>query len=305
MIPSHQRGYSLVELMVALVIMGIVTGAIYKLLDNTQRISRSQAEQVALQANTRGGILIVPNELREINVPPAGAPAGSRNDIIAKSPNSITYRAMRGTGFVCQAIVAGSDQIKLSGLTWMGPRPAGGDSMFVFVENTTTSSADDRWVELRVANYASVANGCPGTPANPTPSEAILLTMVDDTIPGPGGSAVNVTVGSPVRTFEVMEMRLYVAAADGKSWLGARSVSADEEIQPVLGPLVAGDGLRLEYFDLNGAATTVDANIRSIQVRVKGVADAPMNVYGSSRFRSAPAQDTLTARVALRNAPQQ
>jgi prepilin-type N-terminal cleavage/methylation domain-containing protein len=295
MTPSHRRGYSLVELMVALVIMGIVTGAIYKLIDNTQRISRNQAEQVALQANTRGGILIVPTELREINVPPAtGAHPGSLNDIVARTANSVTYRAMRGTGFLCQPATA--TQLTLAASSWTGMRlpVAGRDGMFVFVENSNTSATDDRWVPLAITNSSTVANGCPGS----TP--AIVLTTADTL----SAVAASVTVGSPVRTFEVMQMRLYPDG--GKSWLGARSVSGGEAtIQPVLGPLVADSGMTLQYLGLNGAETTVDADIRSIQVRVKGVADAPMNEYGSSQFRSAPTLDTLTTRVALRNAPQQ
>ena len=75
-----RRGFTLVEVMIALVILGIVTGAIYRLLDANRRIAVAQAEQVMLQSNVRTGSLIVPNELRELNTV-ATAGAGAQNDI--------------------------------------------------------------------------------------------------------------------------------------------------------------------------------------------------------------------------------
>ena len=76
-----RRGFTLVEVMIALVILGIVTGAIYRLLDANRRIAVAQAEQVMLQSNVRTGSLIGPNELRELNTV-ATAGAGAQTDII-------------------------------------------------------------------------------------------------------------------------------------------------------------------------------------------------------------------------------
>ena len=63
----NHRGFSLVELLVVLMIMAIVTGGIYKLLNTTQRLSRAQAERMDLQSNVRVASIVIPNELREIN----------------------------------------------------------------------------------------------------------------------------------------------------------------------------------------------------------------------------------------------
>ena len=60
----YRRGFTLVEILVSLVVMVIVTGAIYKMLTSSQRLSRAQAERVSLQSNVRSGALIVPAELR-------------------------------------------------------------------------------------------------------------------------------------------------------------------------------------------------------------------------------------------------
>ena len=72
----NHRGFTLVELLVVLLIMVVVTGGIYKLLNSTQRLSRAQAERVDLQSNVRTASLVIPNELREINTV-VGAAAAS------------------------------------------------------------------------------------------------------------------------------------------------------------------------------------------------------------------------------------
>ena len=55
---SQRRGFTLVEVLLALVIMGVVTGALYRLLNTNQRLALAQAEQVSLQSNVRTGSLI-------------------------------------------------------------------------------------------------------------------------------------------------------------------------------------------------------------------------------------------------------
>ena len=99
---TQRRGFTLIEVLLALVIMGVVTGAIYRLLNTNQRLSLAQAEQVNLQSNVRTGSLVVPNELRELNTV-LGSLDATRNDVTVANADGITYRAMRGLGFLCQA----------------------------------------------------------------------------------------------------------------------------------------------------------------------------------------------------------
>jgi len=108
---------------------------------------------------------------------------------------------------------------------------------------------------------------------------------------------VGIPVGTPIHTYEVMELKLHVA--DGKSWLGARSISAGEAIQPVLGPLVDGNGFQLEYLDAAGAITADRTAIKSIRITIRGISDGAVNpgVEGSPTY----VQDSLVTQVALRN----
>src|ERR1044072_8074223 len=101
---NRRRGFPLPEIRVALTVMLIVSAAVYKLLVTTQRVSRDQAERVALQSNVRIGSQAVLNDLRALGSFTGGA--ADRNDILTIAPTAMSYRAMRGAGFVCETPTA-------------------------------------------------------------------------------------------------------------------------------------------------------------------------------------------------------
>ncbi len=121
---ANRRGFTLAEIMIALTIMLIVMGAVYRLMLSSQRLSRVQAERVSLQSNVRVGSLAVLNDLRELNTV-TGASA-DQNDILAIAADDITYRAMRGIGFICQAPTATA--IRISRATFSAYRDPRGES---------------------------------------------------------------------------------------------------------------------------------------------------------------------------------
>jgi hypothetical protein len=95
-------------------------------------------------------------------------------------------------------------------------------------------------------------------------------------------------------------MQLKLHEADGKSWLGARSVSAGEAIQPVLGPLADVNGFSLQYLTAAGVATANLTAIKSIRVTLRGITDGVV----SAGIAASPThvQEELVSQVALRNA---
>jgi prepilin-type N-terminal cleavage/methylation domain-containing protein len=284
---GHRRGFTLIEILVSLVVMLIVTGAIYRMLTSSQRLSRAQAERVDLQSNVRSGALIVPAELRELSTYSGGAV--DRNDVLNTTllPGDITYRAMRGIGFVCQAPTA--TEIRLARSSYSGYRDpqAIRDGIYAFIDGNPDDVSDDVWLPLAVA-AVSTASTCGG-------NQAITLTVPSTAL------LTALPVGTPVRIYEVMRLQLYTNA--GKSWLGARSVSAGETtIQPVLGPLYPGSGLKLEYLDASGTATTDYREIKSIKVTVHGVTNQNINLGDGSSGTQASVEDSLVTQVVLRNA---
>jgi prepilin-type N-terminal cleavage/methylation domain-containing protein len=284
LIMTNRRGFTLAEIMIAMTLMLIVSGAAFKLLVTTQRLSRTQAERVSLQSNVRTGSLVVLNDLRDLNTVVAGAP--DKNDILSIAASDITYRAMRGMGFICQAPAA--TQIRIARSTFFGyrdPQPTR-DSVYFFVDGNPDTQVDDTWTSVPIT-AVSTATACPGALGS-----GITLTVANTP------SLVGIPVGTPVRVFEVMELKLH--QADGKSWLGARSVSAGEAVQPVLGPLLDGNGFQLQYLDAAGAETADRTLIKSIRITVRGRSDGAVNEGVQGRLTQA--EDSLVTQVALRNA---
>jgi prepilin-type N-terminal cleavage/methylation domain-containing protein len=281
---TNRRGFTLIEVLIALVIMGIVTGALYRLLNTSQRLSLAQAEQVSLQSNVRTGSLVVPNELREINTWLGGA--ADRNDITDADADGVTYRGMRGLGFVCQAAAAGATSLSLAGSTWTGLRDpnAARDDLYLFSDgNSVDEDEDDVWVQVSVTNVVASAIACgAGKPG-------YILTVAAI----PAAAPVN----TPVRVFELMRLELYEDT--GQWWLGARSEKvAGAVLQPVLGPLT-DDGFALEYLDAAGNPTADNTAIKSVRLTVRGLTDGAVRAGGSGAMGHP--EEALTTQVLLRN----
>jgi prepilin-type N-terminal cleavage/methylation domain-containing protein len=280
----NRRGFTLIEIMISLVIMTVVMGAVYKLILSSQRLSRSQAERVSLQSNVRIGSLAVLSDLRELNTVVGGSAA--ENDILAIAPTSITYRGTRGTGYICDAPTA--TQIRVSRSSFSGYRDpqVTRDNLYVFLDGDPDTETDDAWLPVQITDV-STATACPG----------ILGAGITLTTPNTP-SLVGLATGTPVRFYEVMELSLL--PADGKSWLGARSVSAGEAAQPVLGPLTDGTGFLLTYLNAAGAVTTDRTAVKSIQVTLRGISDGLVNpgIEGSPIH----VEEQLVSQIVLRNA---
>jgi prepilin-type N-terminal cleavage/methylation domain-containing protein len=279
------RGFTLVEILVSLTVTLVVAAAICGLVNTIQRMSLAQTERASLQANVRTGGWVVPGELHEVATLPGGTTA--QNDVLVAQANGITYRAMRGIGFLCQSPVTPSElRVWLSTYSGFRDPAPGRDSALVFLEGDSLTPADDAWLPAAITGVA-VGNTCPA-------GSGIRLTTDDH------AEIVGLAANTPVRIYEIMELRLYQSG--GKSWLGARSLSAGEVIQPLLGPLVDGTGFTLEYFDAASSPTTDPNAITSITVGLRGISENAIAVGAGSGPRG-QVQDSLVARVSLRNAP--
>ena len=277
----HRReGFALAEIMVAIALTLIVTGAIYRLILASQRLSRAQVSQLGLQAGVRTGSLAVLNELRELGTVAAGSV--DQNDVLGIAGSGITYRAARGIGFLCQPASPNQIRIARGGFSgYRDPQPLR-DLAYVFLDGDPDTDADDSWLGLPIVDVATGA-ACPG-------SLGAGLTLTTS-----GPSRVDVPAGTPIRIYEVMELRSY--QSEGRSWLGARSVGAGEAIQPVAGPLADPGGFRLEALNAAGAQTTDPTAIKSIRITVHAIAEDSLSTWSGARV-----EEELVSGVTLRNA---
>ena len=278
---GRRRGFTLLETMVATGMLLIVSGAVYRLLTTTQRLARAQSEHLALQSTVRSAVLVVLNELRELNT--TEGEGRERNDVLSGTATGVTYRANRGIGLTCQPPTSTQIRLGQSGFSGAREPQPGRDSAYVLIEGNPDTGQDDTWQPLAITAVSTLAS-CAGSL-----EPGLTLTV------SPTSSLVGLTTGTPVRTFEVMELKLY--RSEGKSWLGMRSVSAGEAIQPLAGPL-SDDGFRLDYRDRTGRPTDDVTAISSIGVAIHGIGERQPSLNGVPGDSLA---EELATQIVLRN----
>lgn len=268
MLARRPSGFTLVELMVAIVISGILVGVIFQFLLGQTRFARLQSAREEVQQNARVALDVISSDLRAIG------PQG----IIAASANAITYRAPRAWGVVC-GYSGGS-----LALVFPGPAApmlkAGSDSLAVGSNFHQVSDVTGDGSGAAAACNAGVA-----------PNPAITAAE---------GRArlYNLPAGAPTylrrQDAYVYDRLTYdigtSAAVPGATWIRRNPGSG---AQPLAGPLPANGGLVFAYEDGNGA-TTADPNaMRRIKVTV--------TTNSRARFKDQAQADTDSTIIYLRN----
>jgi len=273
-----RTGFTLVELLVALVIFVMVAGSLYKVLNVSQRAARTQTEKAAMQGTLRTGLQIAIAEIEEIwTDQTAGASA-----ITAMTTTRVTYDAMRGFGTTCIDPAAAGTSITMRKSTYSGlSDPAIGDSASLFVEGPSQNTqTDDSW-----RGYSVTGAGA-GTCTDGQPAYVLTVSGIDINnmlLPGP----------LPVRIHQPADLGL--VAANGRNWLG---LGTGGTLTPLAGPLTS-TGLLFEYYDGTNTPTTVPANVRSIVLRLYGETDRQGNQGLSGNVTLL--NDSMVVRIQLRN----
>lgn len=279
-----RRGFTLIELMIAIVLTGIVLGALYQTLGNNQRFYRSTSQILDVQQGIRAVAQLLPSELREVD-----AVAG---DILAMGPDSITVKALRNTYFVCATPNKAAGTMILRNDMVYGYRSVDvtRDRALVFRDGNTQIMSDDTWQDYAISSVTTGATCTDGSGAGTTMTVTGTIAKLD-----------SVTVGSPVRTYEQITYRLYVDSA-GVGWLGVRNYvgGAWGSVSAIAGPLQSANGISLTYYDSTGAVTATKTSVAQIGLVVRGISSAPIAIPGR-RANMQLYQDSLTVRVALRN----
>jgi prepilin-type N-terminal cleavage/methylation domain-containing protein len=292
--PINRRGFTLIELTVALVLLGIVATGLYSVLVSNQRTYHAQTQRIDLQQNIRAAATILPSEFREL--------AASEGDIYAMGPTEIRMRALRQFGVLCRAPVLGGGTGALPVIVFRnlfsGLSLVRGDSILLYYEGDEATRNDDSWVAAALTTDA-VNAVCPDAFASPGLAFTVALenTFPDAVRLNRDGAIPN---GGPMRGFQPVRYALYLAA-DGLWYLGLDVFSGGvwAGIQPLVGPLSGSTGLRFNYFDNAAVATADPLRVGMIEVKVSGRTQEQVKAPGGGTL-TIPV-DSLTTRVALRN----
>jgi prepilin-type N-terminal cleavage/methylation domain-containing protein len=291
-----RRGFTLIELMIALVLLGLVSAGVYKVLVNNQRIYLAQTQTIDLQQNMRAAAAILPAEIRELDA--------AEGDITFMGPDSIRIRAMRQLAFICATPVLGIGlgqiQINVRTAPIYGNRQVfnNNDSILVYWEGNPQTRTDDQWLNAQVQG-APAAGFCADSLVGTNPAYVLSLqpAWLNNATLNRAGAILN---GSPVRGFDKVVYRSY-QAADGNWYLGQRNATAGSAIQPIVGPLSGANGLTFTYYDSVGAVTNVVTQVAQVEIVLRARTASPIRSGGTGL--QAYKIDSVVTRVTLRGNP--
>jgi len=296
-LPSR-RGVSLVELIVAITLGGVVLALVASISVRQQRLYADVAARGALSAQLRQAETILPIELRGV-APRAG-------DIREARDTSIEFRATLSSAVVCDTqpgalVLTPADAHHTTFASYLTPIGVG-DTAWLFIATDSV----DYWRPLAVAQAAIATLGScarlgPRLPAN-------LLTASRTVVRLASPVPMETAIGSVIRVTRPVRYSLY-KGGDARWYLGQRDwnalTSRFNTVQPVSGPFSSPSarGLAFEYFDSAGTQLSVPvANtkaIASIRASMRGQSNIVMRAF--ARGAQGKSADSASVAVALRN----
>jgi hypothetical protein len=237
---APRRGFSLPDLLIGLVLLGAVATLAVRSALVAGRVLRGTQGRAALESAFGTVANLLANDWRDLG----------RGDLLQSGRDSVRYRGFRSAGLAC-GVTATEVLVRSDRFSRIRAPEAGRDSLLVLVPG------DSGAVWLAGPVTAVTQGQCAGL------SALDLHTALDASrLPSGGISPL-----TPVRTFEIMQARLYSSL--GAWWLGVRSVSTGEAIQPVAGPFEPGrSGFR--FLDSAGGETAVPDQARTIVLSLVG-----------------------------------
>lgn len=268
---TRPPGTTVVELLVALGIFGVLSLAVIGVATRTQNAYRVWTQQMDRRQNLRAAAAFFGAELRELDA--------ADGDVIALSQTALTIRAPRQLGVLCRDAVPVPGSPGLATLTLQNSLRFGVRDFDPDTDSLWILAADGQWIPGGVGSVgaASCNDGSPGRRLTVALSPATAFPL-----------------GTPVLGFEGVTYRLYRSSEDGRWYIGQGTAT---DFQPVVGP-VTSNGLSLAYFDSAGSATTDGRKVALIEIRVRAaVSESIRDAAG----RLAKPVDSVITVVALRN----
>jgi prepilin-type N-terminal cleavage/methylation domain-containing protein len=276
----RRAGFTLLELIVATVIAGIVAASLLMTFRRQERFYGSATEMMGVRSQLRDAADVLITDIRGATVSRYGFPL--------MTDTAVEMFASIGTSVVCSPPSGRTLYLSKSALlTSFLASPDTGDIALLFADST-------RWIESRITSFAvrSLA---------PTCGYTVTLPIAVD-------SAIH--QGSPIHFVRRGRYSIY-RSSDGEWYLGYRRCNALGQsvcatIQPVSGPYLpysknGASGLGFRYFDQNGAElvdAAMSSRVARVDVVVRGETRRPIALAGDAvrRYR-----DSVVISISPRN----
>jgi prepilin-type N-terminal cleavage/methylation domain-containing protein len=285
--PVGRAGFTLVELMVALLIGMIVMGVLFQMISGQTRIAAVQSGREEAQQNARGALEIVSSELR------SAIPAG----LIDAQAQSLTFMQPRAWGVLCEPAAGLTFSVVFPNTGGAGGWEAARANGVVVQDAAGTWLPNPDSYPQRARIAASQVLGAPTAMNCPQLTPAGDVVVVRFTVSNAiGGGAA----GDLVATYSLT--RYDLGEAMGATWLRRSNGMTDGDEfqqQPLAGPLRV-DRFLFTYLDGAGASLgnpgTTAATLRNVRrIGVQVVTESTQQVNGIAQ------RDSGTAVVTLRN----
>jgi prepilin-type N-terminal cleavage/methylation domain-containing protein len=331
-----RRGFTLAELVVALMLFSMLAGGILTVVMRQQRFYRSAADIIKVKSQLREGTAVLPLDLRGISTSDTLSNSGGtalNADIYSRSDYALEFRRTFGGSLICRLrTVLPYDTItiypkstgRVAAITSWAATPEAGDSLLVLDDYTMVGHGDDRWVayEVKAVTPVTGGKGCPWkTPAtnsgpSTTPADSTSLLYASDTtrtsykITLDRNISQTVIIGAPVRFFRRARYEIF-QAGDNQFYLGYSDclrtyANTCSDVTPVAGPysaytgVTSENGLVFAYYDSLGnalASTDPSRKVARVDVIMRSNLDnASKTGTGTSSYR-----DSTVFSIGVRN----
>lgn len=301
---NRRAGFTLVELLVAIVLLTIVGGAIHDGLRRQQQVFRSIASMLAARGDARDAAEVLAADL---------AAASPLDTLPVAADSAVEFFSAIASSAGCDSAPAYTLRLppeKLASrivLTSILATPDSGDLLLVYNDDTAAIADGPRWDRHTIASVStqSAALACPAATGLTAAGDALAPAHVVN-LRSPASPAIR--RGAPVRILRRTRYSLY---RSGSLWyLGQRRCnavgpSACGVIQPLSGPYArysstSTSGIAFRYFD--SALAPLDPWSAATRVALVDLAvrSRPLSLQLGT---AAPATHADSARttVALRN----
>lgn len=288
--PRRRGGFTLVELMVALLITGLMVAAVLQLLNGQSRMVAVQSGKQEAQQNVRGALEVVSSELRSA-IPGA---------ILSADAQSVRFMQPRAWGVVCQVV----------GNVVTAVFPVTGS-----LDGWTVASANG--VLINTGDLAApVWRPDPFVPAARSRITAVQTLASPTTAPcgtmGAQGQAVAVQIttsavltGDPGDMIATYTLTQYDVGQDatGDWWLrrsNGLAANGTLDQQPMAGPLER-ERFAFTYFAGNPPVPVAAPGTNAVQLAALRMVGVQVVTLSSQRLNNRTQRDSGSVRVMLRN----